>query len=260
MKRHFIGAAFEDSLFNADNNDREKACAWRIQSSLASFSGLTNDSWLWRAVGIPLNLVDRSLEGDIDLMFAVRGQPCKQDGRTVFPPPLYRSFELKTAKVSKSGEVKSLKKGKFHKTKAQLQKLCDLGAPQVFLLETFIVEAGFSRGVYAMPSSVEESVKSKYAKIIGADYGYVALALEQIPGYSEAHTEVLWPTVTIKDAPIRPMHAPFDAIVNELDAFARKSGSNNFGSVLTYCYACKSLTSTPHRGPYLCSACVQPLL
>jgi hypothetical protein len=262
MDRQFVGDAFEDSLLNTDNNSREMACAWRIQSSLPRFSPLTNGSWLWRAVGIPLSLVDRSLEGDIDLMFAVRGQPRRCDGRMVFPPPLYRCFELKTAKVSRSGEMKSLKEGKFYKTKAQLQKLCNLGAPQVFLLEAFIVEAGFTvGGTFAMPPRVRVSVAAKYDQIVGADFGYVALALEQIPGYSEAGAGLLWPVTTIKPATVQPMRAPFGDIVSELEAYAKRTKRTRSGfSVLSYCYDCKGLTWAPHRGPYLCATCGAPLL
>ncbi len=87
-----------DELFNTDNNDREKACAWKIQSSLPRFSPLTNGSWMWRAVGIPLDLVDKSVEGDIDLMFAVR-PTLVGDGQV--STPIYRCFELKTSKVKR---------------------------------------------------------------------------------------------------------------------------------------------------------------
>ena len=68
FERHFIGAAFEDALFHTDNNLREIACAWKIMSSVLHFGPLANGSWRWRAVGIPLNLLDPSLQGDIDLL------------------------------------------------------------------------------------------------------------------------------------------------------------------------------------------------
>lgn len=131
LKNYFIGDAFEDSLFNTDDQQREKACSWKIQSNTLLFSGLTNDYWRWRAVGIPLDLSDKSLEGDIDLMFAMRHRSQDRDGPARFAN-IYRGFELKTAKVKKSGEVKSLKDGRFKKTIAQLQKLCDFGLPQFF--------------------------------------------------------------------------------------------------------------------------------
>src|SRR5215203_7539553 len=90
LDRHFAGAAFEDALFNTDNNAREKACAWKIMRS-PHFWQLTNDSWKWRAVGIPLNLRDRTLQGDIDMMFAVRVHANTENGGHDFST-LYRCF------------------------------------------------------------------------------------------------------------------------------------------------------------------------
>jgi hypothetical protein len=101
IQRHFIGSSFEDRLYNTDNNAREKACAWKIMRS-PHFQGLTLDSWFWRAVNIPLDLVDRSLQGDIDLLFAARRHERDDDGKHRFSR-LYRSFELKTSKVSPRG-------------------------------------------------------------------------------------------------------------------------------------------------------------
>jgi winged helix-turn-helix protein len=69
--KYFVGPAFEDSLYHTDNDEREKACGWKIMRS-PHFYELTNDSWYWRAVGIPLDLIDKSLQGDIDILFAAR--------------------------------------------------------------------------------------------------------------------------------------------------------------------------------------------
>ena len=83
IDRHFIGSAFGDALFHTENTVREKACSWKIMSSM-----------------------------------------------------------------------------KFHKTMGQLEKLCDIGAQQVFLLEAFIVEAGYSDAMPTreMPMLVREAV------------------------------------------------------------------------------------------------------
>jgi hypothetical protein len=140
IQRHFVGSSFEDKLYNTDNNAREKACAWKIMRS-PHFQGLTQDSWFWRAVNIPLDLVDKSLQGDIDLFSATRRHEQDDNGQHKFSR-LYRSFELKTSKVSRDGAVKSLKRNKMYKVQGQLEKLCKIGSPQVFLLDVFIVEAG----------------------------------------------------------------------------------------------------------------------
>lgn len=258
LARHFTGDAFSDELFNTDNNDREKACAWRIQSSLPRYSPLTNGSWSWRAVGIPLDLVDRSVEGDIDLMFAVR--PALAPGGHCHPL-IYRCFELKTSKVTRSGEVKSLKEHKFRKTVKQLDKLLNFGAPQVFLLEAFIVEAGFSStSRTTMPTAVRNSIANKLAQIKGCAFGFATLPLEQIPGYAEIPTAILWPTETIQRAEIRPARPPFSKLVARVDEYARSAGAHPFRSVISYCYPCRELTLVAGRGPYTCSTCKAPLI
>jgi hypothetical protein len=260
LKNYFIGDAFEDSLFNTDNEQREKACSWKIQSNTLLFSGLTNEYWRWRAVGIPLDLSDKSLEGDIDLMFAMRHRSQDRDGPARFAN-IYRGFELKTAKVKKSGEVKSLKDGRFKKTIAQLQKLCDFGLPQVFLLEAFIVEAGYSPASKGrMPTEVRNSVANKRAQIENKDFGYVALAIEQIPGYSEAHTGVLWPGTTVKEAKTNPLRPPFSRLVSTVEEFAEKNGAIGGRSVVTFCYRCRNLTAVVASGPYVCTNCKTPLI
>lgn len=258
LARHFTGDAFSDELFNTDNNDRERACAWRIQSSMPRYSALTNGSWAWRAVGIPLDLTDPSFEGDIDLMFAVRRAPISGAQRR---PLLYRCFELKTSKVKRSGEVKSLKDNKFRKTIKQLDKLLNFGASQVFLLEAFIVEAGFSStSQTSMPTAVRNSVANKLAQIKGLPCGFATLPLEQIPGYAEIPTAILWSAETIQRAEIRPARAPFSKLVAKVEEYARSAGAHPFRSVVSYCYRCRELTIVSARGPYVCSSCKMSLI
>jgi hypothetical protein len=261
LAKHFIGAAFEDPLFNTDNNQREAACAWKIVSSLMLFHALTNESWAWRAVGIPLHLADSSLQGDIDLMFAVR--PPRELRSLSYLNPLYRCFELKTSKVGNLGKVTSLKEGKFRKTLGQLEKLRGIGASQVFLLEAFIVEAGFSRRngyLNEMPSPVQESIAKKYDQMVGADFGYVTLPIEQTEGFSETRSGLLWPVETIKTAAIRPAQSPFTRLIAAVERCLRDAGGYRDGCVITYCYQCKSLTMVHQHGPYECKECRAPLI
>ena len=136
-------------------------------------------------------------------MFAMKPGPERHDSGMVFQRPIPRCFELKTSKITRDGQVKSLKEGKFHKTRAQLEILCDFGSPQTFLLEAFIVEAGFSRTNHynsSLPPAVRESTARKCEQITRADYGYVVLPIEQIPGFAEEHTGMAWPAVTLKGA------------------------------------------------------------
>jgi hypothetical protein len=260
MQSYFVGDAFRDELFNSESGEREKACAWRLQSSIMRFSALTNGSWKWRAVGIPLGLVDPAHQGDIDLLFAMRPPPMRENGRLKFPPPIHRCFELKTAKVKVSGEVKSLKRGKFHKTIGQLKKLREFGAPQVFLLEVFIVEAGYSDTADRMPEEARKAVAWKHEQISRKPFGYITLALEQMAGYSEADTGLVWPTATVQPASTQTPQSPFTELIAALDRFADENGAVGAKNVIGYCDPCRTLVTIDKLGPYRCLKCATDLI
>jgi len=263
LAKYFVGDAFNDALFNEDNNAREIACSWKIMSSLMLFSELTARTYemcLWRAVGIPLHLADGALQGDVDLMFALRRGE-HRGGHLTFTGPIYRCFELKTSKVTKAGDVKSLKQSKFYKTKAQLEKLCRVGAPEVYLLEAFIVEAGFSNVSPDMPTTVRASVSAKYDQIVGANFGYVTLPIEQMFGFDGEHTLTLWPAQVVKRASNEQLRQPFENLVSVVEGYRRTAGlAAGYDPVVTYCYDCRNLTWAHPRGPYICNRCGSPLI
>jgi hypothetical protein len=256
--RHFVGDAFTDELFNTDSNEREKVCSWKIQSYMPLFSPLTSQSWRWRAVGIPLDLVDKSIAGDIDLMFAVPPWPNTSGQRA---ETTYRCYELKTSKVKLTGEVKSLKEGKFRKTIGQLEKLMEFGAPQVFLLEAYILEAGYSRTVAGkMPIEVRNSISRKLERLNCLDCGYVALPIEQIPGYDENATGLVWPAEFVKRAKSRPMRGSFLKLIGAIEECVRSSTISKYRLVVTYCFSCRHLTAISAKGPYICNRCKSALV
>ena len=75
---------------------------------------------------------------------------------------LYRCCEVKTSKISNSGEIKSLKSiEKFKKIKAQLEKLKDIGANQIFLIWTFVLEYGYNRINKNLPKEIYVDDKIK---------------------------------------------------------------------------------------------------
>jgi hypothetical protein len=259
IQRHFVGTAFEDRLYKTDNNAREKACAWKIMRS-PHFQGLTQDSWFWRAVNIPLDLVDKSLQGDIDLLFATRRHELGDDGKHRFSR-LYRSFELKTSKVSRDGDVKSLKRNKMHKVQGQLEKLRRIGSPQVFLLDVFIVEAGYSNfNNEGMPPAAKEAVAFKHEYISRSDVGYAVFAIEQIEAMDEDSTGMLWPTATIQAAGTRQIGPSFRAIVDKIEAYIRRIGGVGYKEVISFCTECKSLTHVESRAAPVCISCNRPLI
>lgn len=142
-----------------------------------------------------------------------------------------------------------------------MQKLLDFGAPQVFLLEAFIVEAGFSPVSQGkIPKQVRSSVARKLEQIGDPGCGFATLPIEQIPGYAENATGILWPAETIKRGEIRPMRPPFSRLVAVVEEYAKKARATNFGSVVTYCNLCKGLTAFAGRGPYVCGNCKAPLI
>jgi hypothetical protein len=259
IQRHFVGSSFEDKLYNTDNNAREKACAWKIMRS-PHFQGLTQDSWFWRAVNIPLDLVNKSLQGDIDLFFATRRHEQDDNGQHKFSR-LYRSFELKTSKVSRDGAVKSLKRNKMYKVQGQLEKLCKIGSPQVFLLDVFIVEAGYSNFNHeGMPPAAKEAVAFKHEFISRSGIGYAVFAIEQIEAMDEDSTGILWPTATIQTAETRSMGPDFRKIVDEVEAYVQRIGGVGYKEVISFCTGCKSLTHVESRAEPLCRSCGRPLI
>lgn len=142
-----------------------------------------------------------------------------------------------------------------------MQKLYDIGAPEVFLLEAFIVEAGFSdRFGGTMPDVVRESVIKKRQQIDDADYGYVVMSLEQMSGFSENRTGILWPLTLLQRAKSQPPGQAFKSIINKIEEYAERIDVAKEKSIITYCEKCKSLTWTHPRGPYVCANCSNELL
>lgn len=224
------------------------------------FRGLTQDSWHWRAVNVPLDLVDRSLQGDIDLLFATRRHELVDGDKHKFSR-LYRSFELKTSKVSRDGEVKSLKSNKMHKVQGQLDKLCRIGSPQVFLLDVFIVEAGYSNFDHdGLPPAAKEAVAFKHEFISRSEVGYAVFAIEQIEAMNEDDTGLLWPTATVQEAQTQPMGPSFRAFVSEIESYIQRIGHVGYGEVISFCTGCRSLTHVELRAEPVCRSCGRPLI
>lgn len=213
------------------------------------FQGLTQDSWFWRAVNIPLDLMDPTRRHELG-----------DNGKHKFSR-LYRSFELKTSKVSRDGNVKSLKRNKMHKVQGQLEKLCRIGSPQVFLLDVFIVEAGYSNfNNEGMPPAAKEAVAFKHEFISRSDVGYTVFAIEQIEAMDEDSTGMLWPTATIQAAGTCPIGPTFRAIIDEIERYVRKIGHVGYKEVISFCTGCKSLTHAASRAEPVCTSCGRALI
>lgn len=250
INRPFVGLQWEDHLFQIDNQQRELAASWKIMRS-PQYMALADRSWRLRAIGIPLWLAAPGLQGDIDILL---GRWCGPGG----PNPqdtIYRAFELKTSKVTREGKVTSLKLGKFHKTLGQLGKLWELGAQEVFLLDAFIMQSGYSNAWQGLPPEVASEVRSRIGSLEGRPQGYMAMGLEQVEDLPGNMAGVAWPVAVMKPTSTQPLNGAMRTIVRLLEGYQERLGGFTMQRVISYCYACRELTDVNAHGPYACCHC-----
>jgi len=216
--------------------------------NLTIFPSLCDTWWKWAAIGVPLNLLDkRQPQGDIDLLIAMT-VPIVKNNEVDLSHVIYRSFEVKTSKVKETGEIRSLKNTdkKFDKVIGQLNKLKIFGAEQIFLLEVYIAEAGFSSTSFDIPEQLVNVVKNRYKKIEGNIYGYVVTFLEQIIGFDEENTGKAHIPMNIHPPTTLSIKDPFFNLVSYLNSYFEKNnqnleGTGKFVTVMTYCDKCKKI-------------------
>lgn len=261
---HFIGDAFHDLLFNYDSQNREHATAWKLTRSPPHLSGLASDWWSWVAIGIPLNLIDKSQpQGDIDLLIARPDPECLRKGETGSVPQQYRVFELKVGTINQSGEARSMKINKFERTLAQLKKLANFGAEQIFLLEAYIVQAGFSqRGVASLPPDLVNAISDRSSRLLGKRFGYVLQLIEQVDGYDEEKTGIAHPPINILPAPRVIAETPFASLAQHIDEYLKGCNARNKQTVrvVGYCLSCRSLTTPQSYEMPQCHLCRRDLI
>jgi hypothetical protein len=157
--------------------------------------------------------------------------------------------------------VTSLKRRQFHRTIGQLNKLWDLGSPEVFLLDAFVIEVGYSQTSDGVPADVSAEVRSRLSALADKPHGYVAFGLEQVEGYSERKAGVAWPVSFMKPSLRQIMGPAFRTIIRELEEYQERIGGWNMRRVISYCYAnCRRLTHVDAHGPYTCSYCGASLI
>src|SRR5436309_13070424 len=121
---------------------------------------------------------------------------------------------------------------KMYKVQGQLEKLRRIGSPQVFLLDVFIVQAGYSNfNREGMPPAAKEAIAFKHEFISRSEVGYGVFAIEQIEAMDEDSTGMLWPTATIQQAETRPMGSDFRKIVDEVEAYIQRIGGVGYKEV-----------------------------
>ncbi len=264
--KYFVGAEFKDVLFNVNNQQRERAAVWKIIRSFVAFSALCNDWWKWTAVGIPLDLIDKDQpQGDIDLLIAMPVPSPKDEAAE--NEIIYRAFEVKTSKVTRDGNVRSLKDNevKFQKVIKQLDKLREFGAEQIFLLEVYIAQSGYSSASFRFPVEIQKAITARFQKIRGGAYGYVATFIEQITGFDEENTGVAHIPINIHPAAINASKKPFNDLVSNLNEFFESQIQNSIGprrliTVITYCDKCRHLLIPESDLDPRCPACGKDLI
>ncbi|MFA6077307.1 MAG: hypothetical protein WC735_04520 [Candidatus Paceibacterota bacterium] len=237
---HYIGSKFQDKLYNFSGQHRELAAIWKICKGHHVYD-LANGTFKWVAVGIPLTLVDKSApKGDIDLLIAVTKIIPNKQGVI---PLVYRVFETKTSKIDNTGKIQTspiTERKKFQKALEQLQKLKDFGAQQIFLLDTYLVQAGYhenkkNKSIYA---SIYPEIIQKFEDIEKTDFGYITYFLESLKGYNE-ETSGGFEYWIPYGANILPTKNAFDALVSKIEEFSKNN--ENSGGFISYCYKCRRL-------------------
>ncbi|MBD3208219.1 MAG: hypothetical protein GF370_02065 [Candidatus Nealsonbacteria bacterium] len=249
---------FRDLLFNINSQYRENFAIIKILKNYLFF--LCNETYLWVAVNIPLDLCGGKTKGDIDILIAMIIFPPKDDDEI---QKIYRTFEVKASKVNIDKTAKSLKIGKFEKVKDQVNKLIEAGSQQAFLLEAYILEAGYSLQYNQLPSFVTSFIRSKVSDIKNENFGYTCIFLEQQRGFDEERVYINHSPMCLKSADIKEMHKPIRDIVLRIEDYFENNKEENIQepTFITYCEKCKKLITLPIRGgPYKCIRCKKSIL
>jgi Flp pilus assembly protein TadD len=256
------------SLFSSSSLQRETRTILKLLRG-ANAPALCNDWWNWFAVNIPYSAVEKNgVEGDIDIIVKRPRNPGGIDGGFT-----YRGFEVKAIKVDKNGRIKSAKRGKakLRGIEKQLGLLKKFGCEQIFLLEIFVLERGYS-ALHSFPSreiQAEILEKAKYLKQQG--YGYVITAEEPTTTHDEESGGMLHMVRNILPAVSNPISTSFQNLMDGIDAFLTKpetrallsdpKTAEKFGTKVGYCRKCKQLTMLLPQGVamHVCGHCKRPM-
>ncbi|MFA5087092.1 MAG: hypothetical protein WC470_02205 [Candidatus Paceibacterota bacterium] len=250
---------FKDALFNIDNEKREIFAILKLLKN-DDIWFLCNNTYSWIAVNIPLNICGSNIEGDIDILIAMtifpKGFPENPKGKV---KNIYRTFEVKTSKIDKNGNCKSLKFGKFDRTKKQLYKLNKSGSQQTFLLTIFLLESGYHNNFDKLPESLVSLVEEKIKEIKNEEFGYVCTFLEQQSGWDENNTPpMMHKPKSLKPANINKLNNPIKKIVKCLEKYWKENKVTDFSKVpfIAYCSSCKKLNIlNANDSSYKCKHC-----
>ncbi len=156
-----------DVLFEHPSQFREKRAIWRLfEVAPLRLSLARGRIFRWSGINVPLHLV--GMQGDLDLVLSLRGDPSLKFRQ------LYETSEIKTTLISRNGRVSSSKNSpaKLNQLLGQMKKYRHTGSPCVGLLELFIYEDGALEGLQGPPRSVLNLIEQRKKLLAQDQYGY----------------------------------------------------------------------------------------
>ena len=255
------------TLFNSNSQYRENKAIWRMFETKVLTTELSKGyPWKWYAVNIPMDLKNISnTKGDIDLIAHLMEPPLHQNNE---PPSFYRTWEVKVSLLDKEAKALSLKRiGRTEKIIKQMQKTRKYGAPNVSLLELFVLEDGFFSRHNFPPTEVASVMKSRYLELNKNNFGYQVLPFEheQLGDIdyglkSLSHTyNPFQSSIRLIEPTSLTIQAPFINLVKQLNDFYGKCKTpEKYGlseRVISFCKSCKELTMVYPDHSIICSKC-----
>jgi hypothetical protein len=232
---------------------------------------LCNDTWTWFAVNVPYNAINQNgFNGDIDIIVKRPRYFMNRDSGFT-----YRGFQVKTIVVSKTGQIRSAKRGaaSLRGIKKQLDVLKSFGCEQIFLLEIYILERGFSSRDGFPSDAIRKDIiaKAEYLKNLG--YGYVVTAEEPSIDKDEVSGGVFHFVRNVLLTSSNQIGLNFQKLADDVDSFLAdpetkkmldsmsEYANRGTGIPLTsYCSSCKKLTlliPITHSS-HICGWCKRP--
>ena len=165
----------------------------------------------------------------------------------------YRGFEVKTLLLIVMGILNQRSVVlKHQKIKGQLDKLKQFGCEQIFLLELFVLERGYSSRNNFPSDEINKEIleKAKYLQKLG--YGYVVMAEEPSPTHDDESGGMVHMPINVLRTTSNSIGSHFQNLVDSIDKFladsttqdmlANLSQHDQFGTKVGYCVSCKKLT------------------
>ncbi len=234
-------------LFKSNSHIRETKSILKLLRNM-QMAALCNDTWDWFAFNIPYEAAEKNgFKGDIDIMLK---RPRYFGGRDA--GFTYRGFEVKVTIVDISGKVRSAKRGekKMKQIKRQLGLLKEFGCEQVFLLELFILERGYSGGTRNfLPNEVLNEINKKRIALEGTGFGYVVFIEEPSITLDDEAGGIWHPHINVLHTTNNPIGQDFKKLANKIDDFLSKAKNENadthsrtLSHLVAYCNKCKDFT------------------